>query len=468
MYRPLLLLLLLGTPGLVLAQTPHTHTHPTARLEVSSAADFALDRARPMPDGVGLVLDGPFTFCVLEHDPEQTVYGPPSLAAPALRAGAPAKAQTATFQVTYTGFTPEAQAAFQSAVDLWATHIVSSVPIRVEASFVPLGTNVLGSAGATQVYANRPQFPLQNTWYPNAIADALVGQDLNPNVPDIRAQFSSNFPNFYFGLDGNPPVGRIDFRSVVLHELGHGLGFFGTADVTSGIGSWGLGQAGLPLAYDRLVRDAALRPMLDLSFYPNNSVELANLLQSNALFLDTPGLRNANAGSPPRIYAPAVWNQGSSYSHWDEASFPAGTPNALMTPFIGARTATGPLDVYVSPGPLTCALFAELGWGLGASCLAQVSAEEEAVAAEGLGLRLVGPNPFAGQTRVSLTAAAGQDVRVALFDALGREVARVADGPVATGNTFLEVRAAGLAPGVYVLRAEGARGVAALSLVVAR
>jgi hypothetical protein len=40
-----------------------------------------------------------------------------------------------TFIVTYTGFTAEAEAAFQFAVDIWSNNIESSVPIRVDANF---------------------------------------------------------------------------------------------------------------------------------------------------------------------------------------------------------------------------------------------------------------------------------------------------------------------------------------------
>lgn len=53
-------------------------------------------------------------------------------------------AQTATINVTYNGFTPEAQTAFQYAVDIWADLIKADVPIDVVANFTPLET--LGSA----------------------------------------------------------------------------------------------------------------------------------------------------------------------------------------------------------------------------------------------------------------------------------------------------------------------------------
>ena len=51
---------------------------------------------------------------------------------------------------------------------------------------------------------------------------------------DIITSFNSHAAvDWYFGTDGNTPSRRRDFVSVVLHEIGHGLGFisFATVDV---------------------------------------------------------------------------------------------------------------------------------------------------------------------------------------------------------------------------------------------
>ncbi len=56
--------------------------------------------------------------------------------------------KAATFVVNYSGFTPEAQAAFQRAVDIWAAILSSPVTIHVDASFVNLSGGTLGLAGA--------------------------------------------------------------------------------------------------------------------------------------------------------------------------------------------------------------------------------------------------------------------------------------------------------------------------------
>ena len=120
--------------------------------------------------------------------------------------------------------------AFQHAADIWGAELDSNQTIVIQAAFNPLGTNVLGSAGATFVFRDfsgqaflYPGVEFQNTWYGSALADKRAGVDLNPGTPDINAQFSSNF-NFYLGLDNNHGA-QVDLVVVLLHEFGHGLNF---------------------------------------------------------------------------------------------------------------------------------------------------------------------------------------------------------------------------------------------------
>ena len=193
---------------------------------------------------------------------------------------------SATFIVTYTGFEafPAAQAAYQAAVDIWADHLSSVVPIRVTAEFAPLGTGVLGSAGPFLVrnFAGAPQ---TNVWYPYAMADAIAGTDVIAGASDITSRFSSNFTNWYFGVDGEAPNSMYDFRSVVLHELGHGLGFSGSGrwddgtstgrcDGVAGNGCWGRNGStfgGSPQIFDVLVEAFDRTPLLNTDVFPNPS-----------------------------------------------------------------------------------------------------------------------------------------------------------------------------------------------------
>src|SRR5690606_13785844 len=66
------------------------------------------------------------------------------------------------------------------------------------------------------------------------------------------------------------------------------------------------------------------------------------------------------------------------------------------------------------------------------------------------------PNPSSGSAVVPFEVAVPSAVRVAVYDVLGREVAVLADGPHAAGRYEVAFDGAGLAAGVYVVRATGA------------
>lgn len=259
--------------------------------------------------------------------------------------------QTATINVNYTGFTPEAQAAFQFAVDIWETLLTSDVVIEVDASWVVLPLGVLGGAGPENFIRNFPNAPRADTLYPIAIANKLAGQDLDTDRADIGAEFSSVVDDWYFGTDGNTPANQIDFVSVVLHELGHGLGFSGSAQVDNGQGS--LGFNGLPSIYDVFVENGAGTA---ITTFPNPSADLLAQFQSGDLFFNGTNAVAANNGNRPQLYAPAPFEPGSSFSHLDENVFGAGDPNSLMTPGID------PAEAIHNPGAITLGMFTDMGW----------------------------------------------------------------------------------------------------------
>ena len=133
--------------------------------------------------------------------------------------------------------------AFQYAANIWGARLDSNVPVRVQASFDPLAPNVLGSAGAMEVFRDFPGlvsgrfFPgaeFARTWYGVALANKRAGVDLDPASNDIQARFSSNF-NFYLGVDNNAPANQPDLVTVLLHELAHGLGFQTFTNNSNGI-----------------------------------------------------------------------------------------------------------------------------------------------------------------------------------------------------------------------------------------
>ena len=137
--------------------------------------------------------------------------------------------------------------AFQHAADIWGASLISAVPIRVAATFEPLSCTadsaVLGSAGTRELFAQFPNAPRPDTWYPGALASKLAGVDqASPGEAHIQARFNARlglFPDclpgspFYLGLD-NAHGAQVDLVTVLLHELAHGLGFQSFTDGQSG------------------------------------------------------------------------------------------------------------------------------------------------------------------------------------------------------------------------------------------
>lgn len=266
---------------------------------------------------------------------------------------------TATFAVTYTGFGPYpgAQAAFQYAVDQWAQLITSNVVIHINANFSALGANILGSAGPTTLYRDFSGATQANTWYAVALAEALTGSELNgASLSDIDASFSSSFSNWYFGTDGNTPAGKYDFVTVVMHEIGHGLGMVGGFNYSAGTGSWGAGTGwgGRPAIYDRFLVNGSNQVLI--SSFANSSAALGSQLVSNNLYFSGTNANAGNGGSKAKVYAPATWTTGSSLYHLDESTYPAGNANSLMTYAIGSA------EAIHDPGPVGRGIFQDMGW----------------------------------------------------------------------------------------------------------
>lgn len=389
------------------------------------------------------------------------------------------KTASATFDVTFVDESasdpwPEAaKAAFEYAAAIWAGLITSAVPINVEATWADLGSCSgnqfsLGAAGPNFVRSNFAGAPRANTWYPDALADALNGSDLGEGDFDIIAEFNRRCgPNsadrWYLGTDANTPAGRIDLVSVAVHELGHGLGFFGSADVddgnagngtecngAAGTGCLGLGNAADPVIYDRFTEDGNGTSLLSLSS-PSTSLAVALVGdQGGGIFFDGPSAAQANGGAPPALYAVDPFEAGASYSHLDEDAFD-GTPHALMTPFLAQA------EAIHDPGEIVCGLFRDMGWTVTASCgsLATTIQDEEPVPAT-VELSAVFPNPFNPQTQFTLSLAEEQHVTIAVFDLLGRRVTQLHEGRLTAGSVHRFTFEAGDLPsGLYLIRVVG-------------
>jgi len=250
---------------------------------------------------------------------------------------------------------------FEQAAKIWESVVGSNVPIIVGAQFNPLTCSasqaVLGSAGTTTIQGNFRKVPIRNTWYPIALASSLAGSDLDTSNTDITATFNSdidnnnnclNGTNWYYGLDGQRPSGTIELLTVVLHELGHGLGFQTFVDLSTGAKFNGVNDVfllnledhSLAKTWDALTDAERLTSSTetgDLHWVgPNVTAQVGNF---------TGGVNQGHI----RMYAPATVSSGSSVSHFSNAL----SPNELMEPFdTGPKSNLG----------LTVPLLQDIGW----------------------------------------------------------------------------------------------------------
>lgn len=153
---------------------------------------------------------------------------------------------------------------FQHAASIWGALLPSPVVIEVRAQFNPqtctATSAVLGSAGPVTIHRDFVNAEFPATWYHQALANRRSGVDLSAANPDINATFNLNLDSgtclggatWYYGIDGNEGT-NVELLPVVLHEIGHGLGFSTTTS-----GSTGNFNGGFPHIYDRYLMDNTL------------------------------------------------------------------------------------------------------------------------------------------------------------------------------------------------------------------
>ena len=339
-----------------------------SRAEVPGQASGTSQEPSVNPTNREKVLDGMIVLYGTNNNANTSI--PPPSMHQSSRSGNYLAIEQSQFIVTYDGFTDEAMEAFQYAVDIWNALIRSPVPIRIDASFIDFGgfedgTIILGGARPASWKSSRSL----DLWFPEALADNGAGRDITDGEPDIITRFNSHEDaNWYFGTDGNTPSGKTDFVSTVLHEIAHGLGFssFATVDkssmwrfsTSSGSGELRARRPKLPQIYDFFVENGAGKTIMS---FPDPSYALENQFTSNDLFWNGKKGAQANGGILPHLYAPSSWAEGSSYTHLDEITFPAGNANSLMTAYLDDQ------EAIHTPGPIALGMLEDMGWTINKS-----------------------------------------------------------------------------------------------------
>jgi hypothetical protein len=269
--------------------------------------------------------------------------------------------------VNYISFLSDGKAktAFEYAVNIWEHIIESDIPIYIEARWQTISdedgnaNTILGQAGPTDYYANFEYAPRKNRYYPICVVEKITKSEISgSSSPDIDATFNKGI-KWYFGTDGKTPDLLYDFVTVVLHEIGHGLGFTGFFDVTGKMGVYGNsygGNVGDASAFDILVVNENNELLTDTNIFKIPSASLYSAFTSNLLYANSQAAIINNRGNKPKLYAPSNWIDGSSIYHLDDTTYPFTNENSLMTHAIGKG------EAIHDPGPITKGIFADIGW----------------------------------------------------------------------------------------------------------
>ncbi len=264
----------------------------------------------------------------------------------------------ARFLTDAEGAPPEAAAAFAEAERIWSSHLLSEAPIRIRVRFARLESK------ATTI--SNPINSLEgvlpgDTWYPMALADALAARDLAPNQYDMEIFFSEAV-DWHYGIGGDVPEGKVDFLSVAIHEIAHGLGFASLFRFSNGRIFYELGPGerfpplsfdipdlkGAPAIFDRFIETEAGQRIMETAAEARR-VTLGRAVLGGRLRFGGANAVRRSEGARPRLLV-------SDPSHLDPAEYDSSALDALMTPKALPGRATR------TPGPIVLGVLEDLGW----------------------------------------------------------------------------------------------------------
>jgi len=153
----------------------------------------------------------------------------------------------------------------------------------------------------------------------------------------------------------------MDFVSIVLHELGHGLGFYSSLrqDNSGTIKfKYGTGSYAFPAIYDKFVVNSNGTRLTSMS---TSGTSLENFAQGDNIFFDgQAAVSNHALNQNVKLFAPTTFKGGSSISHLDDATFDTNLfdfgANRLMTHGISKG------EAIHNVGVITGGILTDIGW----------------------------------------------------------------------------------------------------------
>lgn len=289
------------------------------------------------------------------------------------------KKGASTILVDYSrDFPLRARSAFERAVAIWEAHISSRVTIRIDARFEDLGRGVLAGAGPKLIVVDTTGNRVGDLIIGSPLADARTGTDQLPGETDVVVTFNSEREDWHYDSEA-APAEKIDFTTVALHEIVHGLNYIDLFRVSGVSGVYGVdfnrngridADERFPGVYgNQLVErrnDGTQRLLTDTQTFQNPSPALGDALTGDHLYFAGEEARQAardfDGSRAPKIYAPNRFVRGSSIAHLDEETYSSETANALMTPRLKRA------ETIRRPGAIICGQLIDMGWEPGPGC----------------------------------------------------------------------------------------------------
>jgi hypothetical protein len=284
---------------------------------------------------------------------------PPPAAASEPAAAAAACRDCLSFETTHVNTPAPARRAFAYVERIWSAAITTGATVRIRVSFVPLEARattiprpvlVDGGAGGA-------------AWYPSSLARALDGPDARGDAlaHDMEIFFSSE-ADWYYGTDGGVPGDLVDFVSVALHEVAHGLGFASRMSLKRGGSFSGFrpgggipdlsfeipDMRGLPTIFDHFIETAQGERPMSIGEGDAQSVALGKAVLDGRLYFGGAHAAARSGGRRARLSA-------VDPSHVDQKTY-EWSSDGLMT----SRALPG--RAVHEPGEIVLGVLEDLGW----------------------------------------------------------------------------------------------------------
>jgi len=250
-----------------------------------------------------------------------------------------------TLTPVYTGGNGTQQAATTAALNSLAGYFTNSANFRVSVTIGDLGsTGTLGTSSAN--FAQSGMY-----FYATPLFNVVTNTDLGGATTSMTISMNNNASITWGYNAGLPGTGAYSWQSVVMHEVLHSMGFYdGIANNTGG-----LANAGYTI-FDSFTTLGTGGGAVAFTSYTTDAQRLAAITSNNLFWTGSFGVA-ANGGNPVKLYAPATYESGSTYSHIDPSQTGAG---GLLFPALSSNT------YFAGPTAVELGIMRDMGWSIAA------------------------------------------------------------------------------------------------------